>query len=147
MMSKPVKESVAVVIRKPRRPDAVLTVLRPSDDEELPNTWGLPAGSLQPGESWEAAVRRVGRDKLGVQLKPGAELQRGDLERRDYVLSMRLYEAAIEKGQPLVPQAGEGVTQYTSWKWGSAEDLKPAAQRDSLCSQLYLRSIGSADES
>lgn len=146
-MPKPVKESVALVIRNPRKPDAVLTVLRPSDDEELPNTWGLPAGSLKPGETWEAAVQRVGRDKLGVQLKPGAELQRGELERPDYLLSMRVYEAVIEKGQPFVPQPGEGVTQYTSWKWGGAKDLKPAAQAGSLCSQLYLRWIGSASES
>ncbi len=146
-MPKRVKESVAVVIRNSNKPDVVLTVLRPSDDEELPNTWGLPAGSLKPGESWEAAVQRVGRDKLGVQLMPGAELQRGELERPDYLLRMRLYEAEIEKGQPMVPQAGEGVTQYTSWKWGSAKDLEPAAQRGSLCSQLYLRWIGSADKS
>ncbi len=146
-MPKRVKESVAVVIRNSNKPDVVLTVLRPSDDEELPNTWGLPAGSLKPGESWEAAVQRVGRDKLGVQLMPGAELERGELERPDYLLRMRLYEAEIEKGQPMVPQAGEGVTQYTSWKWGSAKDLEPAAQRGSLCSQLYLRWIGSADKS
>ena len=141
-MSRPVKQSVSVVIRRPDDPAHVLAVLRPPDDEDLPDVWGLPAASLRPGENWEAAVRRVGLEKLGVQLKVGAEQQRGSTERRNYRLEMRLYEATIEKGNPFVPQPNVEHTQYAKWKWGSREDLQPAAQRGSLCCKLYLQAFG-----
>ena len=140
-MSRPVKQSVSVVIRRPDDPSHVLTVLRPLDDEDLPDVWGLPAASLRPGENWEDAVRRVGLEKLGVQLKVGAEQQRGSTERRNYRLEMRLYEATIEKGNPFVPQPDVEHTQYAKWKWGSGDDLQPAAQRGSLCCKLYLQSV------
>ena len=138
-MSRPEKESVAVVIRNPLEPELVLTVLRPEDDEDLPNVWGLPAGTLRPGEEWEAAVRRVGLEKLGVQLEVVKELERGSAERRNYRMQMRLYEAKIVKGTPFVPQPDDAFTQYTKWKWGKGSDLQPAAQRGSLCCRLYLR--------
>lgn len=135
-MSRPEKESVAVVIRKD---DSILTVLRPDTDEDLPNVWGLPAATLRPGENWEAAIKRLGLEKLGVQLRVGDELQRGVVERRDYRLQMRLFEAHIEKGTPFVPQPDNAFTQYAKWKWGKGEDLQPAAQRGSLCCKLYLK--------
>jgi hypothetical protein len=99
---------------------------------------GLPAATLRPDEGLEAAVRRLGTDKLGVSLHPLGELQRGAIERPDYRLEMRLLEASIESGEPGVPQDVAGVTQYTSWKWGAADELRPAAQRGSLCCRLLL---------
>jgi hypothetical protein len=138
-VARPEKQSVAVVIRKADEPDRVLTVLRPPDDEDLPNVWGLPAATLRPGEEWDAAIQRVGLEKLGVQLKPGAQLESGTQERRDYRLDMRLYDAQITKGTPFVPQPDNAFTQYTKWKWGTIEDLQPAAQRGSLCCRLYLK--------
>jgi ADP-ribose pyrophosphatase YjhB (NUDIX family) len=140
-VSRPEKQSVAVIIRKPDEPDRILTVLRPANDEDLPNVWGLPAATLRPGEEWNAAIERVGLEKLGVQLKPGNQLESGALERRDYRLQMRLYEAQIMKGTPFVPQPDGASTQYAKWKWGTVEDLQPAAQRGSLCCRLYLRSV------
>ena len=53
-----VKRSVALVIRRAPDDPRVLLVQRPPDDEDLPDTWGLPAGSLRPGESWTEAVAR-----------------------------------------------------------------------------------------
>ena len=138
-MGRPEKESVAVVIRSPENPEQVLTVLRPPTDEDLPNVWGLPAATLRPGEDWERAIKRLGMEKLGVPLRMGEQLKSGSQERRDYRLSMRLYEAIIEKGKPFVPQPDDSITQYKQWKWGAAEDLKPAAQRGSLCSKLFLQ--------
>jgi ADP-ribose pyrophosphatase YjhB (NUDIX family) len=141
-VSRPEKESVAVVIRNPQQAGQVLTVLRPERDEDLPNVWGLPAGSLRPGESWEDAVHRVGLEKLGVQLKVRRAMEQGAFERRNYRLQMRLYEAHIEKGTPFVPQPDNAVTQYAQWKWGTTADLQPAAQRGSLCCKLFLRASG-----
>ena len=131
-----VKRSVSVAIH---HGDRVLIVQRPADDEDLPNAWGLPAASLQGDESWEDAAVRAGREKLGVELSVGRELERGKLARKDYELEMRLYEAGIASGDVNVPQDISGVTQYQAWKWGTAEDLKPAAARGSLCCNLYLR--------
>lgn len=136
--NRPVKRSVAFAIFRGDERGQVLTVQRPSDDEELPGAWGLPAGSLLPGEDWGDALRRAGLDKLGVQLEVGEELNRGSLERASYTLEMRLLEAHIVAGEPRVPQPVAGVTQYQSWRWGSAEDLAPAAARGSLCSRLFI---------
>ena len=57
-----IKQSVSFVIR---RGAEILVVLRPPDDLELPSVWGLPAASLRAGESWEDAVVRAGREKIG----------------------------------------------------------------------------------
>ncbi len=133
-----VKRSVAFAIFRRDRADEVLVVRRPPDDEDLPDLWGLPAGSLRSGEDWTDAVRRAGRDKLGVPLEVGPELNRGTLERAGYTLEMRLLQARIIAGEPAVPQPVAGVTQYTEWKWGTSDVLVPAAARGSLCSRLFL---------
>lgn len=131
------KRSVAVVIRDR---EGVLIVKRPGNDEDLPNAWGLPAASLRAGETWEDAVIRAGREKLGVDLRVGEEMRRGSIERRDYTLEMRLYDAEMIGGAVEVPQRDETVTQYQQWKWGIANDLVPAAEQGSLCCRLYLES-------
>jgi ADP-ribose pyrophosphatase YjhB (NUDIX family) len=135
---KQVKQSVSVAIFDPNDPARVLIAQRPPDDEDLPNAWGLPAASLKPGEAWEAAIARIGAEKLGVSLRAVRELNRGALQRRDYELEMRLYEAAVDNGEVQVPQNESGVTQYTNWKWGTADDLQPAAAAGSLCCRLFL---------
>lgn len=141
---KPVKHSVSVAVWRPgREPEPrVFLVRRPPDDTDLPNAWGLPAASRRPDEDWVDAAQRIGREKLGVELAVGAELREGTLERRDYLLHMKLYEARLVGGEPRVPQRVEGVTQYTDWKWGVARDLLPAARHGSLCCRLYLRELG-----
>lgn len=133
-----IKRAVSVAIHNDDD-NRVLIVQRPPDDADLPDAWGLPAASLQEGEAWREAVMRAGREKLGVQLEVGAELQRGTLERAAYTLEMRLYEARIVAGEPVVPQAETSVTQYQAWRWGKAVDLAPAATRGSLCCRLYLQ--------
>lgn len=137
------KESIALVIQLPGSAEAdeaypVLIVQRPDDDEDLPGAWGLPAGSLRPGESPEDAAARAGLEKLGVHLRIGGTLREGRTSRGGYTLHMRLLAAAIEEGAPHVPQGVPDVTQYQAWRWGSAEDVVPAAERGSLCSRLYL---------
>jgi 8-oxo-dGTP diphosphatase len=138
-MTKPVKESVALALYDEF--GRVLAVQRPEDDEDLPNAWGLPASSLRAEESWDDAMRRTGRDKLGVELKPIRELNRGRLERASYTLEMRLYEVEIVNGEVKVPQAAPGVTQYRNARWGTPDVLRPAAERGSLCCRLFLDSI------
>lgn len=139
---KPVRRTVAVVVFDSDDPDRLLAVRRPPDDEDLPGAWGLPAATLRSDETWEGAVRRTGRDKLGVSLTSIGMLRMGETSRRDSLLHMRLYRARIEAGRPRVPQDAAGVTQYVDWSWSSPERLIPAARSGSLCSRLCLGVLG-----
>ena len=144
-MERSVKRSVSVAIPHPDG-KRVLIVQRPPDDEDLPNAWGLPAASLKDGESWEEAVRRAGREKLGVVLDVGREMNRGAIERKNYLLEMRLFSARILEGEVDVPQVDARVTQYQAWRWGDADDLEPAARAGSLCCRLFRTSFQSPNE-
>lgn len=139
-LMKPVKNAVAFVIYNKDR-SKFLAVKRPPDDKDLPDVWGLPAGSLLDGEAFEKALLRSGREKLGVGLGIVKLIGSGDIERKNYVLHMKEYEVKIVRGEPKVPQPVEGVTQYLAWKWAVADELKEAAQKGSLCSRLYLSSL------
>jgi 8-oxo-dGTP pyrophosphatase MutT (NUDIX family) len=114
-------------------PGGLLLVLRPEDDDSLPGMWGLPAASLAEGESEEDAVRRAGREKLGVEVRPVQVVGRDG--------AMTDWEAEILAGRPSVPRDGPG-TQYTELRWGDANELVPAARRGSLCSRALLRARG-----
>ena len=115
------------------RPEGLLLVRRPDDDEDLPGAWGLPAATLADGESEEDAVRRAGRDKLGVEVRP---LRAVGVEG-----FMTGWEAELVFGEPAVPQPGPH-TQYAELRWGDPSELVPAARRGSLCSRVLLRTRG-----
>ena len=135
---KPLKRSVSLVIE---RPEGVLLVRRPDDDETLPGLWGLPAATLGPAESEEDAVRRAGRSKLGVEVRPLSPIGDAAAERPGYRIHMSDWIAEIEAGEPRVPQPAGG-TQYDALRWGHPAELVPTAQAGSLCSQVLLRSRG-----
>jgi 8-oxo-dGTP diphosphatase len=137
---KPLKRSVALVIESP---EGLLLVRRPDDDESLPGEWGLPAATLGEGEPEEAAVRRAGRDKLGVDVRPLHPLGEDEDDRPEYRIVMRDWAVEIASGVPSVPQPGAG-TQYDSWRWGAPAELAPAARRGSLCARVLLRERGIA---
>ena len=139
---KPTKRAISFVIFSDDRA-RLLAVKRPPDDEDLPNAWGLPAGSLRDDESFEEAVVRSGREKLGVDVSVGPLLNEGEIEREAYVLHMRLYETTITDGDPSVPQPFEHVTQYVDWQWADPNRLQPAADQGSLCSRLALDALAS----
>lgn len=141
------KRSIALVIPAPEAgARRWLLVQRPLDDAELPGVWGLPAATLGPDETPEAVVRRIGRDKLGVRLRPGRAVIAGRAERPGYELEMELREAEIESGQPVVPGSTPGVTQYRRFRWGRPRDLAPGAERGSLCCALALEWSGRLSE-
>lgn len=78
---------------------------------------------------------------LGVELKILKLIGENNINRKDYILHMKEYEVKILKGKPKVPQPIQGITQYQQWRWGIGSDLKEAASKGSLCSQIYLRSV------
>jgi 8-oxo-dGTP diphosphatase len=114
-------------------PEGLLLVRRPDDDESLPGVWGLPAVSLVPGEPEEDAVRRAGRDKLGVDVEP--------LEPVGSEAGMTNWRVRVSSGEPAVPQPGP-KTQYTDLRWGEPAELVPAAREGSLCCRVLLRARG-----
>jgi 8-oxo-dGTP diphosphatase len=137
---KPLKRSVSLVIEGPR---GLLLVRRPEQDESLPGEWGLPAATRRAGEAEEDALRRAGREKLGVEVRPLRPLGDAEDERPAYRIVMRDWEVEISAGEPAVPQPGAG-TQYVSWRWGDAAELAPAARNGSLCARVLLRERGIA---
>ena len=134
----PLKQSISLVIEGP---GGILLVRRPEDDEDLPGLWGLPAASLDQDESEEDAVRRAGRTKLGVEIRPLRPLGEAVGERPAYRIRMRDWAAEIVSGRPAVPQPGAG-TQYGELRWGDAAELLPAARAGSLCCRVLLESRG-----
>lgn len=142
---KPVKRSVALALTNRGDLSQVLLVLRPEDDEEFPGMWGLPAGSMRPGEILEHVVRRIGTQKLGVDLNLGPQLGFGTQDRPAYTLEMTLLRAIPERhtsgisvDAPTPKEGDSGLTLYADWRWGNPMELEPAAKGGSLCSELLL---------
>ncbi|MBI4571515.1 MAG: NUDIX domain-containing protein [Chloroflexi bacterium] len=145
-----VRRGVAAVVR--RDDGLVLAVRRPDEPgEELPGVWGLPATTLRAGEPAEAALRRLGREKLRVALSPLRVLAEGEQQRAGYALRMTLYEASMageprlparQAGQPAVPAGAPPVfdasTQYDALDWLPDAAFADAAARGSLCCRLLL---------
>ena len=124
-----------------RRADGlVFAVKRPDEPgEELPGIWGLPAVTLQDGETPEDGVRRLGTEKLSVELTPLRQLAEGEHQRDEYVLHMTVYEAS-PGGEPVLPPrtAEAASTLYVDTGWLPIEAFREAADKGSLCCQLLL---------
>jgi ADP-ribose pyrophosphatase YjhB (NUDIX family) len=123
-----VKHSVAVAIFNE---DQVLSVRRPDDDDELPGIWGLPAGTLRAGEITEELIKRIGREKLGVELTPIRQINSGKQMRPQYLLEMELWEAGME-----------GTPTHGQWRWAPMQSLQAGAEAGSLCCELALKGRG-----
>jgi 8-oxo-dGTP diphosphatase len=139
---KPVKRSVAVVVRRPG--GEFLIVRRPDDpDDPLAGAWGLPAVTLLDGEDERAAAARAGRVKLGVELAVGARIGEEEADRGGYRLRLADYEATVLAGVPAVPQPDASLTQYTGCRYtADPGTLAAAAARGSLCAQVFLAARG-----
>jgi ADP-ribose pyrophosphatase YjhB (NUDIX family) len=143
---KPVKRSVAVVVRRPggaAGAGAFLVVRRPDDPADpLSGAWGLPAVTLRDGEDERGAVVRAGRVKLGVELAPGRRIGEKTADRGGYLLRLADYEAAVISGEPRVPQPDASMTQYTAFQFTADPTvLAEAAARGSVCAQVFLADL------
>lgn len=138
--SKPITTSVALVIYNKDR-SRFLVVKRPEDDADMAGHWGFPAASKKDvNEAWEDTIKRAAKNKLGVEVKIVKMLGEDTIDRGRYVLILRDYEVEITDGEPSVPQAVPGVTQYVEQKWtDDVSDLKKSAREGSLCSRVFLR--------
>ena len=138
------RRAVALAIRHPDAMGLVLGVRRPDDPEdELAGVWGLPAATLAEGETEADAVRRLAREKLGLELQDIRLLRSGAQTRPTYRLSMGLYEALV-LGEPRLPppeSRRSDITYYTGWRWMPARGLTEASNKGSLCARLYLDEV------
>jgi uncharacterized protein len=142
----PVKRSVAVVLR---RDDGAFAVVRRPDDpaDPLAGVWGFPAITLAPGEEERAAVVRLGRAKLGVDLAPGEMLGQAAADRGSHVLRLANYAAVITAGTPSVPQPDASMTQYAELRFTHDPGaLAEAAARGSVCARVFLSARADEDE-
>jgi hypothetical protein len=124
-MSGKTKHSVAVLIFSGHN---ILAIRRPTDDDELPGIWGLPAGTCRGSETVEDVIRRIGVQKLSVGLTPVVKLTSGTQERAAYRLDMELWEASMD-----------GLPKYPEWQWASVDLLREGATQGSLCCELALK--------
>lgn len=137
----PVEHAVALVLRNSA--GEFMAVRRSDDDVSLPGVWGLPAVSLRPGEAIEEAVLRAGRQKLGVEVEIKCRIGSGRIARERYVLDLADYEVSVVSGTPQVPQPDRSVSQYEELKFtADASILRESAQRGSLCSRVFLDTLG-----
>jgi hypothetical protein len=138
-MTKPTRCTVAAVIRRTTDDPVFLAVRRPDDDESLPGAWGLPAVTLAPGELPEAALRRLGREKLGALLEPTRFIGIAAADRGVYELILMDIEAVFAGPEPNCRAANTDATRYVAQQWTSdLELLRPAASSGSLCCQILL---------
>src|ERR1700686_5077378 len=112
-MALPIKHSIAVMILDG---DQTLAIRRPENDDELPGIWGLPAGTCRSEETIHDVIRRIGCEKLRVQLTPLRKIASGTQDRAAYRLEMELWEASMD-----------GIPVYPEWQWASLDLLRPGA--------------------
>ena len=140
--AKPIKCSVAAVIRRRGAPE-FLAVQRPPDDDHLPDAWGLPAVSLGAGELPESGLARLGREKLGVELEPVRFMGARAADRAGYQLILMDIEAELKSGEADVHAATSTSTRYVDQQWtNDLTMLVPAARLGSLCCQIVLDGHG-----
>lgn len=137
--------TIAVVLICPHDESKFLVVKRPSNDECLPNVWGLPAITLFHSELPEKATSRLGQEKLNTQIKFLGCLNFDAIDRGQYELILMDVVAELIGVEPSVTDALTKHTKYTQQQW--TDDLfllKEAALKGSLCSQILLGAFSSS---
>ncbi len=142
-ITKPIKTSVAVFLKNPINAKEFLIVKRPPEDEDLPNVYGLPAGTIKNGELPEQAVIRIGKEKLNTEIKPSKFVGSKYIDRGSYILILMDIEANLLGKAPNVADAVTTNTKYVDQMWTSDyTKLVEAASKGSLCTQIILDTVG-----
>ncbi len=142
---KPTRFSIAAIIVNPNNDAEVLAVKRPPNDDSLPNVWGLPAVTPVERELPEAAVKRLGIEKLSTEIESVEYVGIKYTERSTYNLILMDIQACLVGREPSVKNATTTGTKYVDQQWTSDYSIfKEAASKGSLCSQIFLESKGVA---
>lgn len=87
---------VAAVIERDGR--YLVTQRRPT--AVLPLLWEFPGGKVEAGESDLDALKREVEHRVGVEIKPGAQISSVSHTYEHYTVELHLYECRIVSGQP-----------------------------------------------
>ena len=90
-----VQVAIAVLIRNGK----TLICRRPKD-AHLPQLWEFPGGKRDPGESWEACLRRELREELGVLIRNPVPIWSRRFIYPDRKVWLRAWRCAIARGKP-----------------------------------------------
>jgi ADP-ribose pyrophosphatase YjhB (NUDIX family) len=135
-MKKRVATFAYVILRGGAPTYELLVVRRSPKDRYFPDMWGLPAGTLRKRESYEQAIARTAKGRLGVEVEVLGERAAGTSDRGTHVVVMRLFEARIVTGTPEVRDVNPDGHGYTEARWAGPDVLLPARERGSLCCRL-----------
>lgn len=144
-MSKPVKYSVAVILRNDK--GEYLAVKRPLDDADHKGHWGLPAVTLKDGETPDQAAVRVCEEKLDCSGEVKRFLGIMYQKRNKYDVFLMDIEMTL-KGErlPDVSKSSTKTTKYIEQLWTMDPMLMmPAAKDGSCCSSIFLSDQGLLD--
>lgn len=140
---KPTRFAIAAVLRNPENKSEVLAVLRPPNDDSLPNVWGLPAVVVKEGELPEEAVKRLGTEKLATEIQATSYVGIKRIEREEFELILMDIEVELIGTLPSVVSATTSGTKYVDQQWVSDYAIfKEAATKGSLCTRIFLESQG-----
>jgi 8-oxo-dGTP diphosphatase len=87
---------VAAVIQRDGR--YLVTQRRPT--AVLPLLWEFPGGKVEGTESDVDALKREVLHRVGVEIKPGAQISTACHTYEHYTVELHLYECRITQGQP-----------------------------------------------
>lgn len=129
-MLNPVKHAISLVIKN--NENETLFALRSEKKDSYPLVWSLPSAFIHENESPGDTVKRIGKTKLGVELKPKKLINEGTSDRGTFTLFMHDYEAEVVSGTPEVVS-----DDYIELKWEI-----PSVQFESMdemgdCCRLY----------
>ncbi len=130
MVSKPVRHAVSVVIQNSSK--QTLFALRSPQASSYPLVWSLPSYFVAENETRGETIRRIGKNKLGIELEIGELLNEGISDRGDFTLFMHDYSATMNEGQPRIVSDF-----YTDLKWAEAKSQLASMKVMGDCCRLY----------
>lgn len=130
-MNKPTKHAIAVVLQNSE--GKTLFALRNRNEQSFPLVWSLPSAFMHLGESIDETIVRIGRKKLGIDLKPRVLLNEGLVEREAYRLFMHDYSAELVHRTPQIIESDP----YEVLKWEDPRTQLASMDVMGDCCRLY----------
>ncbi|MFH1779990.1 MAG: NUDIX domain-containing protein [Candidatus Micrarchaeota archaeon] len=96
---------VAAIIKNDE--SKILIAKRTEKDEQAPNLWSLPCGSVEENETPEESIIREMQEELGIGIKIEKTVSKRTYENEKESWSVYGYLCKITKGQPSIKEPEE----------------------------------------